>query len=275
MPQFRATRHLAVVLCITVMAAAQARPDKSATPGKHTTQQNQRAKLVALQQDFATAKTEWQTSIDRLLDDWRQQCVTKPDLARPKLPPMVQPRFVARYRDLADNGCTEAQLWVIEQHRFSGLDGAAARRDKRSRILSLLATDPKDACLLAINAAIRLDGFDALDKREALRISRLMIAMARESETKARIALKEGRALDGVDLSLEERTRSLRIYESVAARWPETPTGRLANGLVFEARQLRVGQIAPEIAGHDVDGQPVRLSDYRGQVVVLDFWGFW
>lgn len=37
----------------------------------------------------------------------------------------------------------------------------------------------------------------------------------------------------------------------------------------------RVGQTAPEIAGEDVDGKEFKLSDYRGKVVVLDFWGFW
>jgi hypothetical protein len=36
-----------------------------------------------------------------------------------------------------------------------------------------------------------------------------------------------------------------------------------------------VGQLAPEIAGADIDGVPFRLSDYRGKVVVLDFWGHW
>lgn len=36
-----------------------------------------------------------------------------------------------------------------------------------------------------------------------------------------------------------------------------------------------VGQAAPEIAGEDIDGIPMRLSDYRGQVVLLDFWGHW
>jgi hypothetical protein len=36
-----------------------------------------------------------------------------------------------------------------------------------------------------------------------------------------------------------------------------------------------VGQLAPEIAGEDIDGVPFRLSDYRGKVVVLDFWGHW
>ena len=33
--------------------------------------------------------------------------------------------------------------------------------------------------------------------------------------------------------------------------------------------------VAPEIAGADLDGVPLRLSDYRGKVVLLDFWGDW
>ena len=31
----------------------------------------------------------------------------------------------------------------------------------------------------------------------------------------------------------------------------------------------------PEIAGLDTNGRPMRLSEYRGAVVVLDFWGHW
>jgi peroxiredoxin len=32
---------------------------------------------------------------------------------------------------------------------------------------------------------------------------------------------------------------------------------------------------APEIAGEDIDGKKFKLSDYRGKVVLLDFWGNW
>ena len=38
---------------------------------------------------------------------------------------------------------------------------------------------------------------------------------------------------------------------------------------------VAVGVAAPEIAGRDIDGVPFKLSDYRGKVVVLDFWGDW
>jgi hypothetical protein len=36
-----------------------------------------------------------------------------------------------------------------------------------------------------------------------------------------------------------------------------------------------VGSPAPEIVGKDADGKAFKLSDYRGKVVLLDFWGNW
>jgi hypothetical protein len=36
-----------------------------------------------------------------------------------------------------------------------------------------------------------------------------------------------------------------------------------------------IGQPAPEIEGEDIDGRPMKLSDFRGKVVMLDFWGDW
>ena len=36
-----------------------------------------------------------------------------------------------------------------------------------------------------------------------------------------------------------------------------------------------VGKKAPEISGPDTDGVKFKLSDYKGKVVLLDFWGNW
>jgi hypothetical protein len=51
--------------------------------------------------------------------------------------------------------------------------------------------------------------------------------------------------------------------------------GSMADGYLFELRNLAIGKKAPEIEGEDIDGKKFRLSDYRGKVVVLDFWGNW
>ncbi len=38
---------------------------------------------------------------------------------------------------------------------------------------------------------------------------------------------------------------------------------------------ILVGKPVPEIEGEDIDGVKFKLSDYRGKVVLLDFWGNW
>src|SRR5262245_57391994 len=37
----------------------------------------------------------------------------------------------------------------------------------------------------------------------------------------------------------------------------------------------RVGNLCPEVAGFDPDDKPVKLSDYKGKVVLIDFWATW
>jgi hypothetical protein len=41
------------------------------------------------------------------------------------------------------------------------------------------------------------------------------------------------------------------------------------------SKPVAPGKPAPEIEGKDLDGVPFKLSDYRGKVVLLDFWGHW
>ena len=48
-----------------------------------------------------------------------------------------------------------------------------------------------------------------------------------------------------------------------------------AQGILNEMDKLQLGMPAPEIEGNDLDGVAFKLSDYRGKVVVLDFWGDW
>jgi peroxiredoxin len=38
---------------------------------------------------------------------------------------------------------------------------------------------------------------------------------------------------------------------------------------------LKPGNPAPQISGKDLDGQPIKLSDYRGKIVVMVYWGSW
>jgi hypothetical protein len=48
--------------------------------------------------------------------------------------------------------------------------------------------------------------------------------------------------------------------------------GKKAAEELFQIRNLAVGKEAPDIEGEDQNGVRFKLSDYRGRVVLLDFW---
>lgn len=59
-------------------------------------------------------------------------------------------------------------------------------------------------------------------------------------------------------------------------RWAFKATlGEVAKAELYELDHLEVGKVAPEIEGEDIDGKKLKLSDYRGKVVVLSFWASW
>jgi cytochrome oxidase Cu insertion factor (SCO1/SenC/PrrC family) len=67
------------------------------------------------------------------------------------------------------------------------------------------------------------------------------------------------------------------VAHALAEKYPKSEAGFRALEWVvnFEQRELAIGKVAPEIEGEDADGVPFKLADYRGKVVVLDFWGHW
>jgi hypothetical protein len=70
------------------------------------------------------------------------------------------------------------------------------------------------------------------------------------------------------------------LLEAVVRDYGDVGSGRRnlgdrARGDLREIRLLAVGKPAPDIEGEDIDGTPFKLSDYRGKVVLLDFWGDW
>ncbi len=73
---------------------------------------------------------------------------------------------------------------------------------------------------------------------------------------------------------------SEKLLESFLEKYKDLPKfdttfGKRANANLFELRHLQIGKVVPEIEGEDVDGKKFKISDYRGKVVMLDFWGHW
>jgi hypothetical protein len=84
------------------------------------------------------------------------------------------------------------------------------------------------------------------------------------------------------ELQRQERDEAVKeieaVFEQAAEKYGDVtlPGGDAVAGRarseLFGIRHLSVGKEAPDIEGEDQDGKRFRLSDYRGKVVLLDFW---
>ncbi|MFY9345474.1 MAG: hypothetical protein WAT39_23490 [Planctomycetota bacterium] len=94
------------------------------------------------------------------------------------------------------------------------------------------------------------------------------------------------RTADKKDASAEEKAKAAEdkakatakadaLFAEAAKLSAGTEHGLRIGAPVFEKERLQVGMQAPDIVGEDVDGVAFKLSDYRGKVVLLDYWGFW
>jgi hypothetical protein len=92
-----------------------------------------------------------------------------------------------------------------------------------------------------------------------------------------------GRELTGLVVALDARSvneQREELFERIRTSFadevtPNGPLGEIAERALFALRHLSVGRTAPEIEGPDIEGQRFKLSDYRGKVVLLSFWGHW
>jgi hypothetical protein len=74
---------------------------------------------------------------------------------------------------------------------------------------------------------------------------------------------------------LARKKQAEKQFRLVLSKYPEAKAAKRAKGCIFELENLQIGMKAPEIVGRDAKDQEIKLSQFAGQVVVLDFWGFW
>lgn len=89
------------------------------------------------------------------------------------------------------------------------------------------------------------------------------------------LEMTAGTSKPSADARAAEKKRALELFRKVVADYGDSNSAKLAKGYIFEVERLQPGMKAPEIVGRDENDKEIRLSQFFGQVVMLDFWGFW
>ena len=83
-----------------------------------------------------------------------------------------------------------------------------------------------------------------------------------------------GKATAERESSLKAELLAIKKAHPDLVTWKGT-VAEVVDREIYEIENLAVGREAPDIVGKDLHGQPLRLADHRGKVVVLEFYGDW
>jgi len=223
---------------------------------------------LELVNEYQSAFLAWKKEIRTLRrakdDSWRELRDQPPALT-------YWPRFEA----LAQAGEGRALEWMAGQadERYRPRSEAAdAKRELYGRLIEVHAGEswvaepiarlPKEKRYLGDDGVRAL--LEAVAAREGV-----------HDEVAARALMVLAAELDGRKASDEDKARAEALCMRAHTDFPETVAGREAEQTVFELRHLRPGKPAPDFTAVDADGAEFKLSDYKGKVVLVDFWGFW
>ncbi|MEM6569645.1 MAG: hypothetical protein AAF957_14650 [Planctomycetota bacterium] len=224
-------------------------------------------KDVARLDEFDDAYNEWRAELSRI-----RNMKPKEGEARPAFPDPPYAAFWPDFDGFATAGSSRAQVWCL-QHFMAGDDPAENRADYLRRVQTIF-DDPK-ADLTAMPRVLYRASRSPLDKDAGRELLASLVKIAKKPEVVAEAAYMRVEVLREREASDELLARMMDEYRAVAKAHPKTRYGKRAGGKVFKHDHLQIGMVAPDIVGKDVDGNPMKLSDFRGKVTVIDFWGFW
>ena len=177
--------------------------------------------------------------------------------------------FWLAFEALADRD-PRAGAWLIENASRAPYWGWAVR-DRLFQELEEIVRDHGDAeWAVGLTEGLARGAADYLGAR---RVRELCVSWAdatNNEEVEIRLRLQHA-----VALLKQDEAQGVALLRELVERWPDHALARDASGRITSLTELVIGQPAPDIVAPDLAGEPFKLSDYRGKVVVLDFWGDW
>jgi hypothetical protein len=238
---------------------------------------------AAAQQDPETKYNELVKAWNKAFAEWREKAVAayqeaqeagrpEPEIVRnPPSKEFVERAAAAALEYAGEDTAIPFHVFVL---RYASREVEAVATALKTLTMDHAASADIGKALslecLSRAARMRLDG-------EVMDLLAEVVEFHEVAECKAKALLVRGSLLlqqAGAD-DAAKRAAGVKDLEQVAKVTADEDLRAQAEDALFEIRHLQVGCEAPDIAGLDIDGVAFKLSDYRGKVILLDFWGFW
>jgi hypothetical protein len=211
--------------------------------------------------------------------------------------------FAKRFLTLAENNIADpagvdALLWIVDkvpgrgetQRAIQLLEQHHADNQKLGPACQAIAQSRTHGAERLLRQILKKNTDDAVRAQTGLYLAMLLDReatiieqLAAEPEAAPRLIQYFGQAYGAhlrslkVDDLANEREK---VYDLLLTSFPDVKVddqrvGEIAERALFALRNLSVGRVAPEIQGPGLNANELRLSDYRGKVVMLYFWGHW
>ena len=86
------------------------------------------------------------------------------------------------------------------------------------------------------------------------------------------VALTAFRSVLGYDI---DPTTAEPAFNKFSAELKATPLGKNIQSAIDGAKKSQIGTMATDFTQNDPDGKPIKLSDFKGKYVLVDFWASW
>jgi hypothetical protein len=247
--------HHASLLLALLIAAASAQDPTDPGPAA-------KPDYAALKAEFDAAMKEYSVKVRAASAEERQELVKNAP------PRQFLDRFAAGAGEYA--GQPEAVpflVWLAQNDRAKAREHMTTLMEKHLRHAGL---QPAIAMLGRMHAQ--------LGKENVLRWLGELARREDDPETAAKALLTRAQMFTGTTAGTStdaERAGAVADLKRARELAQDERTKGECTDLITGQEKFGVGVKAPEIEGDDVDGVAFKLYDYRGKVILLDFWGFW
>lgn len=262
---------VAIASTLTSAAIAETETTEVAPPAVAETKVSVADDINKDIKDYEAARQKF---VSKLRGETDQEAIRALYQSAPKPGPYIERILALAEKNPKDPAAKKAVIWCSMHAR---------KPENRQRVSNMLTTHYMDDPIINEYAKSLSRSYAPHAEADLRKI----IEKTSNKDTKiyATYYLASKLGTSRLDTRLPKKERDAKAAESMklmkqldanpeVAKLSPRMAKRIAS-FIFENEKLGIGCTAPDIVGDDHTGTVFKLSDYRGKVVLLDFWGIW